>query len=216
MSKTFVVIGAGKFGSNLARTLFQEGHEVLVLDKDPSRINEIADYVTHAVIGDSTDERVLSEIGVRDFNYVIIGLASDIRASVITTVLCKELGANYIIAKATDALHQKLLEKTGADKVIQPEKEAGIRLAKSLVSDNIIDYLELSDEYSVQEAKLPRPWIGKTLQELDVRKQYEVSIIGIRRNSEILVALDPNEPLRANDVLILIGANTGLEKIGQL
>ena len=216
MNKTFAVLGAGKFGSNLARQLYEDGCEVLVVDHTEAHVNEIADYVTHAVIGDTTDERFLSDIGIRDFYYVIISLASDIRASVITTVLCKELGAKYIIAKATDDLHAKLLLKTGADKVIRPEKEAGIRLAKSLVSGNFIDYLELSDTYSVHEIHIPKAWIGQTLLKLDVRRKYDVSVIGIRRGEDILVTLDPNAPLRQGDVLILIGANSGFEKISHL
>ena len=216
MSKTFLVIGAGKFGGNLARTLFQDGQEVMTIDRDAAKINDISDYVTHALIGDTTDERVLENVGVRDFDYVIISLAGDVRASVITTVLCKELGARYVIAKASDSLHQKLLEKTGADMVIQPEREMGTRLAKSLVSDNIIDYLELSDKYSIHEIKVPRPWIGRSLMELDVRKKFEVSVIGIRRNEEILLALDPNDSFKADDVLILMGANSGLERISLL
>ncbi len=216
MNKTFAVLGAGKFGSNLARQLYEDGCEVLVVDHNEAHINEIADSVTHALIGDTTDERFLKDIGIRDFDYVIISLASDIRASVITTVLCRELGARYIIAKATDDLHAKLLLKTGADKVIRPEKEAGIRLAKSLVNGNIIDYLELSDTYSVHEIHIPKVWIGSTLAKLSLRKQYDVSVIGIRRADEILVTLDPNEPLRENDVLILIGANSGFDKIAQL
>lgn len=216
MAKTFAVLGCGKFGTNLAKTLFQEGQEVLVIDNDSNRVNEIADYVTHAIIGDTTDERVLSEIGIRDFDYVIVSQSSDIRSSVITTVLCKELGAKYLIAKASDRLHALLLEKTGADKVIQPEKEEGIRLAKSLVRENLIDYLELSEEYSVREVHTPSQWANKTLKELNVRQKYNVSVVGIRRGNDILVSLDPNDPLQHSDILILIGANDGLDRIARL
>lgn len=216
MSKTVAVLGVGKFGRNIAKTLYQEGQEVLVVDKDKNAINEIADFVTHAYIGDTTDERVLNEIGIRDFDYVVISLSSNIRDSAITTVLCKELGAKYIIAKAVDNIHAKLLEKTGADKVVQPEKEAGIRLAKTLVADNIIDFLELSDEYSIHETRIPSSWVGKTLIQLNVRQKYDVSVVGIRRNSQMMVNINPNEPLLHDDILIMIGSNEGLDTIHNL
>ncbi|MBR0474983.1 MAG: TrkA family potassium uptake protein [Erysipelotrichaceae bacterium] len=216
MSKTVAVLGVGKFGRNIAKTLYQEGQEVLVVDKDKNAINEIADFVTHAYIGDTTDERVLNEIGIRDFDYVVISLSSNIRDSAITTVLCKELGAKYIIAKAVDNIHAKLLEKTGADMVVQPEKEAGIRLAKTLVADNIIDFLELSDEYSIHETRIPSSWVGKTLIQLNVRQKYDVSVVGIRRNSQMMVNIDPNEPLLQDDILIMIGSNEGLDTIHNL
>ena len=216
MSKTVAVLGVGKFGRNIAKTLYQEGQEVLVVDKDKNAINEIADFVTHAYIGDTTDERVLNEIGIRDFDYVVISLSSNIRDSAITTVLCKELGAKYIIAKAVDNIHAKLLDKTGADMVVQPEKEAGIRLAKTLVADNIIDFLELSDEYSIHETRIPSSWVGKTLIQLNVRQKYDVSVVGIRRNSQMMVNIDPNEPLLQDDILIMIGSNEGLDTIHNL
>ena len=212
MSKTFAVLGLGKFGRNVAKTLYEENKEVLAIDKDKNKVNEIADYVTQAYIGDVTDERLLKEIGIRDFDYVIIG-TSTIKDSVITTVLCKELGAKYIIAKALDKTHAIMLEKTGADKVIQPEREAGIRLAKTLTSENIIDFLELSDEYSITENTTPAGWVNKTLKDLDIRRKYDISVVGIRRNNKIILALDANETLQADDILILIGSNKSLGKI---
>jgi trk system potassium uptake protein TrkA len=143
-------------------------------------------------------------------------MGDDIRSSILTTVLCKEQGAKYIVAKASDSLHAKLLYKTGADKVVQPESEAGVRLARSLVSENIIDYLELSEEYSVHEIRIPKIWVGKTLAELDVRAKYDVSVIGIRRQNEIMVALDPTEPFLAGDIIIMIGSNDGFTQICKL
>lgn len=214
--KSFIVIGIGQFGSSLAKSLYKAGHEVIAIDMDEVRINDIADEVTHAMVADMTDERVVKSIGVQNFDAVIISIGANIRGSVLSTVLCKEQGAKYVIAKASDDLHAKLLLKTGADKVIQPEKEAGIRLARSLVSDNIIDYLDLSDQYSIHEIHIPSPWINKTLVELDVRKKYDVSVIAIRRGDDILVTLNPQEPLQEKDVLILIGSNKGFDKISSL
>ena len=209
-AKSFAVIGIGRFGASVAQTLCTLGHEVLAIDRDETRIAAIADLVTHAVVADTTDERALKRIGVRNFDCIIISVGDDIRTSILTTVLVKEQGAQYVIAKASDRLHARLLEKTGADK----EHEAGVRLARSLVSGSIIDYLDLSDEYSINETLIPTPWVGKTLVELNVRNRFGVSVIAIRRGEDILVTLDPKAPLHAGDVLVMIGSNESLTRIG--
>ena len=213
-AKSFAVIGIGRFGASVAQTLCTLGHEVLAIDRDETRIAAIADLVTHAVVADTTDERALKRIGVRNFDCIIISVGDDIRTSILTTVLVKEQGAQFVIAKASDRLHARLLEKTGADKVVLPEHEAGVRLARSLVSGSIIDYLDLSDEYSINETLIPTPWIGKTLVELNVRNRFGVSVIAIRRGEDILVTLDPTAPLHAGDVLVMIGSNESLTRIG--
>ncbi len=213
-AKSFAVIGIGRFGESVAQTLCTLGHEVLAVDRDEARIASVADHVTHAVVADTTDERALKRIGVRNFDCVIISVGDDIRASILTTVLAKEQGAQLVIAKASDKLHARLLEKTGADKVVLPEHEGGVRLARSLVSGSIIDYLDLSDKYSINETLIPAPWIGKTLIELNVRNRFGISVIAIRRGEEIIVTLDPKAPLRAGDVLVMIGANESLTRIG--
>ncbi|MEA5026698.1 Ktr system potassium uptake protein A [bioreactor metagenome] len=216
MAKSIAVIGIGRFGFSVAKTLSQLGHQVLAVDVNEEQIKLASGYVTHAVQADTTDERALIQLGIRNFDFVVISMGDDIRASILTTVICKEQGAKYIIAKAADDLHARLLYKTGADKVVQPETEAGIRLAKSLVSENIIDYLELSDEYSVHEIRIPKIWVGKSLASLDIRVKYDVTVIGIRRSETILVTLDPNEPLLAGDIIIMIGSNKGFEQICSL
>ena len=213
-AKSFAVIGIGRFGASVAQTLCTLGHEVLAIDRDETRIAAIADLVTHAVVADTTDERALKRIGVRNFDCIIISVGDDIRTSILTTVLVKEQGAQYVIAKASDRLHARLLEKTGADKVVLPEHEAGVRLARSLVSGSIIDYLDLSDEYSINETLIPTPWVGKTLVELNVRNRFGVSVIAFRRGEDILVTLDPKAPLHAGDVLVMIGSNESLTRIG--
>ncbi|MBE5785557.1 MAG: TrkA family potassium uptake protein [Clostridiales bacterium] len=213
-AKTFAVIGLGRFGTSVAETLCALGHEVLAVDRSESRVAAIADSVTHAIVADTTDERALKRLGIRNFDCVILSVGDDIRASILSTVLMKEQGAQYVIAKASDALHARLLEKTGADKVVLPEYEAGVRLARSLVSGSIIDYLDLSDKYSITETRIPEKWAGKTLIELNVRRNYDVSVIAIRRGEEILVTLDPKAPLESGDILVMIGTNAGLSRIG--
>lgn len=212
-AKSFIVIGMGRFGTALASELCKAGCEVLAVDSDASRINAVMDTVTHAIQADTTDERAIKQLGVRNFDAVIVSVGDDIRTSILTTVLCKEQGAKEIICKSSDELHTKLLLKTGADKVLQPEREGGVRLARSLVNDSIVDYLDLSDEFSIAEAHLPADWIGRSLKEIDVRRNYGVSVIAIRRGEEIIVSINPDAPMLEGDGLVMIGANAQLEKI---
>ncbi|MBQ2661940.1 MAG: TrkA family potassium uptake protein [Clostridia bacterium] len=214
--KSFAVIGLGRFGYSLATTLCKLGHEVLAVDIDEKPIRAIKSEVTHAVQANTTDEQTLYKLGIRNFDCVAICLGDDIRSSILTTVLCKDLGAKLIIAKASDDLHAKLLYKTGADKVIQPERDSGARLARSLTSDSIVDYLELSDEYSINEIRIPQNWVEKSLVELDVRTKFGISVIAIRRNDEIIVTIDPQKPLCENDILVIIGSNEQLAKVEKL
>ncbi|MEG1548771.1 MAG: TrkA family potassium uptake protein [Clostridia bacterium] len=216
MSKSFAVIGLGRFGTSVAKTLCALGHEVLAVDISSAHVAAVKDDVTHAVQANTTDERALSQLGIRNFDCVVVSVGDDIRSSILTTVLCKELGAKFVIAKASDNLHAKLLTKTGADKVVLPEYEGGIRLARSLVSGGILDYLELSDEYSIHEARIPLQWINKSLTQINVRREYGASVIAIRRGKDIIVSLNPSEPMQEGDILVIIGANTALERIAVL
>lgn len=213
MKKSFAVIGLGRFGTNVALTLFEMGQEVLAMDIDGARVESIKDHVTLAVQADMRDERALSQLEIQNFDVVIISIGGDVQSSIMATVLCKELGTRYIIAKAADPLHAKLLKKVGADKVLLTEREAGARLARSLVSDSLIDYLELSDQYSVSEINIPGKWVGHSLIELKVRNTYNVSVIAIRRDEEIIVRIDPNESLKSQDVLVVIGENQDIQDI---
>ncbi len=213
MSKSFVIIGLGRFGMSTGRMLTTLGHEVLAVDKRADRVSAIKDSVTHAVQADMTDERAVSQLGVRNFDCVVICIGDDIRASVLATVLCREMGAKKIVAKAQDDLHQKLLIKTGADRVVQPEHDGGIRLARSLVEEGVLDSLDLSEEYSINEIEIPREWIGRSLAQIDVRNKYGLSVIAIRRNGHVTVNIDPNEPFHADDSIYVLGDNRSMEKI---
>ena len=213
MAKSFVIIGLGRFGTSTAKMLSTLGHEVLAVDKRADRVNAVKDFVLHVVQADTTDERVVAQLGIRNYDCVVICVGDDIRTSVLTTVLCKEMGAKKIIAKAQDDLHQKLLIKTGADRVVQPEHDGGIRLARSLVAEGVLDSLDLSEEYSINEIVLPKSWAGKTLKGLDVRKNYGISVIAARRDGHICVNLDPNDILHADDTLYVLGDNNSLKKL---
>ena len=149
--KQFLIIGLGRFGSSIAKTIYELGHDVLAIDKDEEKVQEISDYVTHAVQMDSTDESILKTLGVTNFDVAVVTIGSNLQDSVMATLILKELGVKYIIAKANNELHAKVLTKIGADKVVLPERDMGTRVAHNLVSSNILDYIELSEEYSILE-----------------------------------------------------------------
>jgi len=213
MSKSFIIIGLGRFGMSTARMLTTLGHEVLAVDKRADRVNAIKDSVMHAVQADTTDERAVSHLGVRNFDCVVICIGDDIRASVLATVLCREMGAKKIVAKAQDDLHQKLLIKTGADRVVQPEHDGGIRLARSLVAEGVLDSLDLSEEYSINEIEVPRDWVGRSLAQINVRNKYGLSVIAVRREGHVAVNFDPNEAFHADDSIYVLGDNKSMERI---
>ena len=216
MKKSFAVLGLGRFGSSVAEELFKKGQEVLAVDIHAANVENIKDKVTVAVQADMRDESALSQLEIQRFDVVLITIGSDTQASILATVLCKELGAKYVIAKAADPLHAKLLSKVGADKVVMTEREAGARLANSLVSESIVDYLELSEEYSVSELNIPLRWVGHSLDDLKVRNTYDISVMAIRRGGAIIIRIDPYAPLQSGDVLVVIGGNDDIQKIANL
>ncbi len=213
-NKQFVVIGLGRFGISVAQTLYDSGHDVLAIDKDEDLIQEISDHVTHAVQMDATDELALRTLGLRNFDVAVITIGSDIKASVMVTLIVKELGVKYIIAKGNSELHAKVLYKIGADRVVLPEKDMGVRVAHNLVSSNILDYIELSPDYSIVEIETPNSWKGKTLRELDVRANFGINIMAIRKIDD-MVNISPNadDIIEDGDVLIAIGGSDELNKL---
>lgn len=216
--KSFLVVGVGRFGNALARELYREGNEVLVIDECSENIQQIADAVTHAVIADAKDPVVLEQLGARNFDCAIVAIAGDIQDSILVTLTLKEMGVNYVIAKARNEMHRKVLTKIGADKVVFPEHEMGERLAHLFTSDKIIDFLELSDEYSVNEINPPKSWIGMTVKELDVRANYGITIIAMRdqNTQKIAISIDPNFIIEEHSTLIVIGANEDIMEIDKL
>ena len=213
MSKSFLISGLGRFGQSTARMLTTLGHEVVAVDKRADRVSTVKDNVMRAIQADTTDERAIAQLGIRNFDCIVICIGDDIRASVLATVLCREMGAKKIVAKAQDDLHLKLLIKTGADRVVQPEHDGGIRLARSLVAEGVLDSLDLSDEYSINEVEIPKEWIGRSLAQIDVRNRYGVSIIAVRRDGHVSVNIDPSEPFHKEDSIYLLGDDKSLERI---
>lgn len=212
--KQFVVIGLGRFGVSLATELYRMGHEVLAIDRDIERVDEIADSVTHAVCADATDEAELSSLGLSNFDVAVVSIGSDIEASILVTTQCKDLGVKYVLSKAKSELHAKVLTRVGADKVVFPERDMGARVAYNLVSTNILDFIELSPDYSLVEISVPRPWTGKSMKELNLRVRYGINVMAIRHpNGDISVAPQGIDVLENHDVLVAIGSNASIAKL---
>lgn len=211
--KEFIVIGLGRFGTSTARTLAQNNCEVLTLDRDEEKTRAMADIVTCAVTGDVTDPEVLSGLGIRNFDGAIVAIGKDLEASIMATMLLKEMGIRHVLAKAQSDVHAKVLRKVGADMVVFPEKEMGIRYANNLIHGNFFDAVELSSDYSMIELNVRKEWAGKSLKELNLRAKYKVNIIGIKKEDGFDVSPDADEALGQNYILIAIGRNEVLNKL---
>lgn len=215
-SKQFVVIGLGRFGESVAKTLYGLGHDVLAVDMSEDLVQEISDSVTHAVQMDATDESALRTLGLRNFDVAVVTIGSNIQASVMVTLLVKELGVKYIIAKGQSDLHAKVLYKIGADRVVLPEKDMGVRVAHNLVSASILDYIELSPDYSIMEMKALEEWNGKTLNELKLRSKYGINVMAIKKNDDINISPSADENINTNDIIVAIGSAEDLRKIEEI
>ncbi|MBM7647289.1 trk system potassium uptake protein TrkA [Bacillus ectoiniformans] len=212
MKKEFVVIGLGRFGGSICRALSEQGMEVMAIDVDEDRVNEFAAIASHAVVADTTDESVLKSLGIRNFDHVIVAIGDDIQSSILTTLMLKEIGVNRITAKAQNDYHEKVLRKIGADQVVHPERDMGKRIAHNIVSNNVLDYLELSDEHSIVEIVANELLSGHTLIDLDIRAKYGINIVAIKRGKDILVSPQADESIRQGDILIVIGADSDISR----
>jgi trk system potassium uptake protein TrkA len=213
--RQFAVIGLGRFGSSVAKYLAELGYEVLAVDDNAQRVQDISQIVTHAVIADSTDEEAMSALGIRNFDVVVIAIGQDIQSSILTTLILKDLGVPYIIVKAQNELHGKVLNKIGADKVVFPERDMGLRVAHHLISPNILEHIELSVDYSIVEMKVPVSMVGKNLKQLDIRLKYNCNVLAVKRNGEMNITPRADESLMTDDVLVIVGKNDQLTKLEQ-
>ncbi len=211
--KQYAVVGLGRFGSSIATTLYSMGHDVLVIDKDEEKIQTISDFVTHAIQADATDETILKAVGIRNFDVVAVTIGSDIQASILVTLLCKEQGVDYVVTKAQNELHAKVLYKVGADKVILPEHDMGLRVAHNLVSSNVLDYIELDPNYGVVEIEVIPKWIGRTLKQLDLRVKYGVNVMAIKHGEDINISPGGDDMIDRGDILVVIGENEDIARI---
>lgn len=213
MKKQFVVIGCGRFGSSVAKKLNELGCEVMVVDNNEEIVQSISDDVTYAVQADATDENAIKAIGIRNFDVAVITIGENIQASIMVTLMVKELGVKHIVAKAQNEMHAKVLYRIGADRVVFPEREMGVRVAKNLVSNKILDYIELSPDYTIVEVTPLLDWVGKSLLELNVRAKFNINVIAIKNSKGININVSPNEIIEPHDVLVVIGHNDDIKKV---
>lgn len=217
-NKQYVVLGLGVFGSTVTKTLSQYGCEVLAIDKNPECVQRISEFATRAVIGDFTDKQFLIDLGIEGFDVGIVATGTHLEESLLGVLNLKELGVNMIIAKAKNKRFKEILEKIGADRVVRPEKEMGSRVARSILRKNIIDLIEIDENYSVVEMKVPQAWVGNTLSNLNLRKNYGINILG-KRNMDTMkldVSIDPDYEIHMNDHFLMIAETVKIEKLDYL
>lgn len=214
--KSFIVIGLGRFGSEVARSLCRQGCEVLAIDISSELVQQVSDHVTQAVVGDARDQEVLRALDAKSFDCGIVAIGDSLGDSVLATMNLKELGVRYIVCKAHDDTHRQVLKKMGADRVVIPEKENAARLAKSLGSTNVLDYIELSEDYGIIETPAPAQWNGKSLIELNVRAKLGVNILAIKRNGSITVSPAADYRILSGDILVVLGDTAALKAVQKL
>ncbi|OZS79433.1 potassium transporter Trk [Tetzosporium hominis] len=212
MKKEFVVIGLGRFGGSIVKELIEQGVDVMAIDIESERVDEFAPIATQAVVADTTDEAVLKSLGIRNFEHVIVAIGDNIQSSILTTLMLKELGVKKITVKAQNDYHEKVLLKIGADQVVHPERDMGIRIANNILSNNVLDYLELSDEHSIMELIVNSKLAGNSIIDLDIRAKYGINIVAIKRGSNIIVSPQADEKLQMNDIMIIIGADVDINR----
>jgi trk system potassium uptake protein TrkA len=213
MKKQYAIIGLGRFGRSVALTLSSLGHDVLAIDTSEQAVQAIAKEVTHSVQADARDETVLKALGIRNLDVAVVAIGHDVEANILITVMLKEMGLKYVVVKAQNSLHGKVLERVGADKIVYPEKDMGIRVAHNLVSSNVMDYIELNPEYSIMEIIIPTAFVNKTLGELNLRAKYGLSVLAIRTMDKIIVAPGADATMKEKDVLIILGNTHAFTKL---
>lgn len=214
--RDIAVIGLGKFGVSVAINYSKRGGNVLAIDKDETKVQDVADYVTYAVKADVTDADVVKKLGLEKMDVVIVALTDSLEASVMVTILSKEMGVPHVIVKAQSEMHAKVLEKVGADKIIFPEKEMGMRIARNMAANSMADIVELGDDYSIVEAEVPASWVGKNLIELNPRKKFGFNVIAKKvgeDNERIEANLEPETPFKQGEHIIVIGRNDKLDDV---
>lgn len=210
--KEFMIVGLGQLGKNLVRSLYNSDIDLLVIDKDSSKLEEIEEMAVQAICADASKEEILNQIEINSFDGAIVTMGNDIESSVKIVMHLSEMGMPFIMAKATSEFEGRILRKVGADKVIFPEREVGIRLGKEIAFGNYYDSLDLSDTYSITDLNLPDEWINKSIMQLNLRKTYGLNVIGIRRNDELIINPGPNDVFYDEDVLIVLGSNEDIHK----
>lgn len=212
-NRQFIVLGLGLFGRSVAEELYENGADVLAVDLDSELVNEIQDHVTHAIQADVTDPDALAQLGVSDFDVAIVTIGSDLKASSVVTMLLKDMGVPVVVVKAQDEMHGRMLQKLGADRIIYAERDMGRRIAHSLLSSNILDYIEVCDDFALVEISPLNAWLGRSLGELNLRKKPGINVIAIRSDGVIRVSLDADTIIRPDDRLLVVGEQQALNRL---
>lgn len=210
--KSILLIGLGRFGKHVAMKLHSLGHQVMAVDDQEERVNDILPYVTNALIGDSTNETFLASLGVANFDVCIVAIGSDFQSSLETTSLLKELGAKTVVSRASRDVHEKFLLRNGADEVVYPEKQLATWTAIRFSSEHILDYIELDGEHAVYEVNIPAAWVGKTVGQLDIRKKYNVNIMGLKTGEHLELTVTPDTVLSVGKTLMVLGKYKDIQK----
>lgn len=212
MKKTqYAVIGLGRFGSSLARELKRQGYEVLGIDKYEEKVEQMTGVLTHTVMVNAYEEETLRSLGIRNFDCVIVAIGDDIQASILTCILLKDMGVKTVVAKALSDLHGKVLQKLGVDRIIFPERDMGIRVAHQLVSPNLLDYIELSKDYTIAELAATQKISGSTLKQLNTRARFGCSVVAINKGGGVLIAPTAEDIVDESDIMVVIGTNDQIE-----
>lgn len=214
--RQFAVIGLGRFGSNMAKALTKMGYEVLAIDKNQHKVQEFSDEVTHVVQADTTDENALRELGILNFDVVVVAIGEDVQANVLTTLQLKEIGVNFIVATSRNSLHTKLLEKVGADRIVAPERDMARRVAYNLASTSVMDYIELSPRFSIVEITAPKAFQNKTIAESNIRAKYGINVVAIKRGEDLIISPLPSEKIIKDDIVVVVGKNESINGLEAL
>ena len=210
--KSILLIGLGRFGKNIAIHLNKLGHQVMAVDDEEERVENVLPYVTNAQIGDSTNRDFLESLGIRNFDVCIVAIGNDFQSSLETTSLLKELGARLVVSRASTDVHEKFLLRNGADDVVYPEKQIARWTAIRYSADHILDYIELDEGHAMFEIPVPRDWAGRTIGNIDIRKKYNINIMGIKKNGKLMLALSPDTALESDQTMLVLGTTKDLQK----
>jgi trk system potassium uptake protein TrkA len=212
----YAVIGLGKFGATVVRTLHARGHQVIAIDQDRERVQDLRDFSTQAIEADCTDQDTLRALGIHDADAVVVSLGERMDASILVTLYLRDLGLKEIVVKAISEDHGKVLHLIGATEIVHPERDTARRVARGLGLRSIVEYLPLASDSSLVEVKLPVEFVGRTLAELEIRKRFQVLVVAIKREESLLLATGGDERLQQGDVLVLVGRDVDLDVVGRL
>ena len=212
-SKSVLMLGMGFFGQHMAEKLIQMGHDVLAIEQDATRANQVAEIIPNIQIGDATDKQLIAGLGVRNFDLCVVTIGQSFQHSLMATTLLKDSGAKFVVSRAIDSVHEQFLLRNGADAVVYPERLAGERAAIRYSMDTIFDYIQLSDDYSIVEAPVPEGWKGKSIQDLGIRRKQQINVLAVKWGKQVTPVTDPSYQFSGDETVIMMGSEKNLKKV---